>query len=218
MKSIDIFCASQASTAVCLSMDQASSSSSNTIQLGGRAIDRHNPIIRDSRRIGLRGHSAPCSSQPPIDPKPYQHPQKTKKSSSSKPSKPSDHHKRNSTGHDQKKKGTAENLTEHITNNYSSKPIDSVLRRSWVRPPADLITLPGSSRYLLSDTALLDSASDYDPVFALTPVDEKAQVAHQDESNPASKPSTSSRPKSTSSVQVSFLSVSLNHMTYYWLK
>ncbi|KAK6645759.1 hypothetical protein PHAVU_L001641 [Phaseolus vulgaris] len=46
MKRMDIFCASQASTAICLSMDQAScSSSSNTILLGGRVIDRHNPII-----------------------------------------------------------------------------------------------------------------------------------------------------------------------------
>ncbi|EOA22758.1 hypothetical protein CARUB_v10003472mg [Capsella rubella] len=50
-----MLCASQASpTTICSTMDktsQPSSSSSATIRLGGRAIDRHNPIIRDGRRL-----------------------------------------------------------------------------------------------------------------------------------------------------------------------
>ncbi|CAI9098152.1 OLC1v1034744C1 [Oldenlandia corymbosa var. corymbosa] len=63
MKGIDIFCASQAATAIRLGhMDDENdpsllSSSSATIQLAGgsisgRAIDRHNPIIKDPRRLG----------------------------------------------------------------------------------------------------------------------------------------------------------------------
>ncbi|KAF8105054.1 hypothetical protein N665_0163s0026 [Sinapis alba] len=48
-----MLCASQASTRnICSTMDQPSQpSSSSTVRLGGRAIDRHNPIIRDGRRF-----------------------------------------------------------------------------------------------------------------------------------------------------------------------
>ncbi|TKY62227.1 Copper transport protein CCH [Spatholobus suberectus] len=213
MKGIDIFCASQASTAICLSMDQPSSSyssSSNTTQFGGRAIDRHNPIITDPRRTPFRDLIAPSSSSHPhIDPKPLHDVPKAKKNSTSKPS---GQKKKNATkGHDQKKKSTVGKLTEQITNNYSSKPIDSILRRSWVRPPSDLITPPGSSRYLLGDTPSLDGISVYDPVLALTNVDkEKTQVLHQDVTNCSSKPSTSSLPKTGSSDQVVVLRVSLH--------
>ncbi|KAI4300163.1 hypothetical protein L6164_033571 [Bauhinia variegata] len=214
MKGIDIFCVSQASTAICLSMDQAScSSSSNTIQLGGRAIDRHNPIITDSRRrTPKEAINTPCSSsQPPIDPKPYQHLHgKSKKQSSSNQS---EKNKKNSTkGHDQKKKSSEANSREHITNNYSSQPISSVLRRSWVKPPANLLTPPGSSRYLLNDSAFLDSLSDHEPVLALTPVDskKKAPLVHDADHASKSTPSTSSRPKSAPSDQVVVLRVSLH--------
>ncbi|KAG4959445.1 hypothetical protein GLYMA_13G133600v4 [Glycine max] len=203
MKRIDIFCASQASTAICLSMDQASCSSSNTILLGGRTIDRHNPIINDSRRSTSKSLTAPCSSsQSPINPKPYHELHKAKKNSSSK----------NATkGHDnQKKRSTAEKLTEHVTN--TSKPIDDIVPRSWLKPPADLITPPGSTRSLLSDTALLDGSSDYDPVLALTTMinNKTSQAVHQDEANPVSKLSSSSHPKSGSSDQVVVLRVSLH--------
>ncbi|XP_028758250.1 protein SODIUM POTASSIUM ROOT DEFECTIVE 2 [Neltuma alba] len=209
MKGIEIFCASQASTAICVSTDEASSSSSKSVQLGGRAIDRHNPIIRDSRR-------APCASPsssplPPKDPKPQEQPQKAKKNSSSKPR---DENKRNSRkGHDQRKKSAAARLTEHITNSYSSKPLESIIRRSWVRPPPDLITPPGSSRYLLTETSVLDGLSNYDPVLALTPFDDnnqKAQPVHQDETNRTSKPSTSSLSRPPSSDKVVVLRVSLH--------
>ena len=252
MKRIDIFCASQASTAICLSMDQASCSSSNTILLGGRTIDRHNPIINDSRRSTSKSLTAPCSSsQSPINPKPYHELHKAKKNSSSKnatkghdnqkkrstaekltehvtnTSKPIDdivprkpYHelhkaKKNSSsknaakGHDNhhQKKSTAEKLTEHVTN--TSKPVDGIVRRGWLKPPANLITPPGSTRSLLSDTALLDGSSDFDPVLALTTTvnNKTSQVGHQDEANPVSKLSSSSHPKSGSSDQVSFLSL-----------
>ncbi|KAJ6425557.1 hypothetical protein OIU84_026182 [Salix udensis] len=49
MKKIDMFCASQASTAICMSMDRPSSSS--TVQLGGPSIDRRDPISRHQKRI-----------------------------------------------------------------------------------------------------------------------------------------------------------------------
>lgn len=215
MKRIDIFCASQASTAICLSMDQASCSSSNTIQLGGRAIDRHNPIISEPRRSTSKPFIAPCSSsQPHIDPKPYhdlQKKAKKKTTSSSSSSKPNGQNMKNiatTKGHDQKRKSsTAEKLNEHVTNNSysSSKPIDAIMRRRWLKPPSDSITPLGSTRSLLSDTAFLDGSSDYDPVLALTTVDtKKAQVVCQDETKPASKPSSSSCPKSGSSDQVGF--------------
>ncbi|RDY08157.1 Protein SODIUM POTASSIUM ROOT DEFECTIVE 2 [Mucuna pruriens] len=211
MKRMDIFCASQASTAICVSMDQASCSSSNTILLGGRTIDRHNPIINDSKRNTSKSLTAPCSSsQSPINPKPYHELHKAKKNPSSKPN---GHEKKSAIkGHDQKKKSTAEKLTEHVNN--TSKPIDGIVRRSWLKPPADLVTPPGSTRSLLTDSALLvDGSSDYDPSLALTTVNNKiSQIVDQiqDEANPASKLSSSSYPKSASSDQVVVLRVSLH--------
>ncbi|KAG9160924.1 hypothetical protein Leryth_008727 [Lithospermum erythrorhizon] len=84
-KTMDIFCASQSPSLVSLTMvdgsSPSSSSSSSTtttsIQLdgslgdGGRAIDRYNPIIRDSSRISK---SLPPSPQPEsllVSPKPH---------------------------------------------------------------------------------------------------------------------------------------------------
>ena len=201
-----MLCTSQASTAICMSMEEASCSSSSTIQLGGRAIDRHNPIIRDANRSS-RTLSAPCSSQPPINPKPYHQLQKTKKSSSSS-SKPADRNKKKSSTKpvdekkksstkpiDEKKKSVAKLTDHHIINKNSSQPTDIITKR-WTKPVGDLITPPGSSRYLLSDTALSDS----DPVLALVPVEEKkiTQAGNQDESN-ASKPSSSSSSSSKTS-------------------
>ncbi|ESQ40171.1 hypothetical protein EUTSA_v10015743mg [Eutrema salsugineum] len=48
-----MLCASKASTTnICSTMNQTSQPSSPaTVRLGGRAIDRHNPIIRDGRRL-----------------------------------------------------------------------------------------------------------------------------------------------------------------------
>ncbi|KAK1561991.1 hypothetical protein Q3G72_004558 [Acer saccharum] len=219
MKRIDIFCASQASTAICLSMqDQPSSSisscsSSAAIQLGGRAIDRHNPIItRDSRRFT----TVPCSSQtPPINPVPYHQLQKTKKSSNN-----SDHHQQTKKKDQKKKKKknpndiattttttnkkiiTTSTSSDSIYKNTvtSSVPAD-IKRKSSVKPGGDLITPPGSTRYLLSDGAFFDGFSDYnDPVFALVPGQSNKNITNpadlvldqQHQSTTASKPSLSS--------------------------
>ncbi|KAI5395414.1 hypothetical protein KIW84_061841 [Lathyrus oleraceus] len=174
MKRMDIFCASQASTAICLSMEQASCSSSNAIQLGGRVIDRHNPLINDSRRSTSKNITAPCSSsQPPIDPK--------KKSSFTSS-------KSNGTRvYEQKKKKSTEDnvVAEHV--NKSSKPVDSILKKRLVKLPADSnsITPHGSTRSLLSDRANLDGSSDYGHALALSKVVDKND---KDEPNPASKP------------------------------
>lgn len=78
MKGMDIFCTSQAATAICLSMEHPSSSSasasaspspslSSTILLGSSspAIDRHNPIIRDSRRSAAANPLAHKKKLPP---------------------------------------------------------------------------------------------------------------------------------------------------------
>ncbi|XP_058756682.1 protein SODIUM POTASSIUM ROOT DEFECTIVE 2 [Vicia villosa] len=204
MKTIELFCASQASTAICLNTDHASSStssSSNTIQYGGRAIDRHNPIITDPKRTPARDFTLPASPSPsPINPKSLHDLKKTKK-------------KKTTTT--KKSTTTAENSTElkHIANNFSSKPFDSILRRSWVKPPSDLIT-PPSSRYLLDDITSLEAVLDYDPVLGSTKVDDnkkKAQVSVEDENNHSSKQhSTSSAPKSSSTSQVVVLRVSLH--------
>ncbi|CAK8543787.1 unnamed protein product [Lathyrus sativus] len=204
MKTIEIFCASQASTAICLNTDHASSSSSsssNTIQFGGRAIDRHNPIITDPKRTPARDFTLPASSSPsPINPKPPHDLKKTKKKKTTAT-----------------KKTTTpnENSTEHkdIANNFSSKPFDSILRRSWLKPPSHSIT-PPSSRYLLDDITSLDGVLDYDPVLGLTKLDDskkKAQVFDEDENNHSSKQhSSSSVPKPSSTNQVVVLRVSLH--------
>lgn len=62
-----MLCASQASTTnICSTMDQTTQpSSSTTVRLGGRTIDRHNPIIRDGRRFTpppSPNHNPPSSS------------------------------------------------------------------------------------------------------------------------------------------------------------
>ncbi|CAL0299547.1 unnamed protein product [Lupinus luteus] len=222
MKRMDIFCASQASTAICLSMDpSASCSSSNTIQLGGKAIDRYNPIIiSDSRRTTSKSltttTTTTCSSSSklPIDPKPYHEQQNQKAKNKNSSSKPISQKKEKAIkGHDQKKKSIAEKVTEHVTNSYSSKPIDSVLRRSWFKPTSELFTPPGSTRCLLSDVTLVDGLSDNEPILALAMVNDKkkAQVVHQNETITASKPSSSSLKSSGSSdQQVVELRVSLH--------
>ncbi|XP_062172193.1 protein SODIUM POTASSIUM ROOT DEFECTIVE 2 [Alnus glutinosa] len=63
MKRMDIFCASPASTAICSSMEHRS-----MVRRGPRPIDRRNPHIHGRRKS--QPH-VPCSSQFPINPKPY---------------------------------------------------------------------------------------------------------------------------------------------------
>lgn len=204
-----MFCASQASTAICLSMNEASSSSSsNAHLLGGRAIDRHNPIIRDSKRdVVTRTLATPCSSQPPISPRPCRYQQKTRRSSSSKTCEMNKKDSSSKENDYQKKKASAVrvNSTEHVIKNSTSKPLDSVLRMSCVKSTQNIITPAGSSRYLLSETELVRGVAECDPVLALVPFDYRKapQHAHQDELKISSKSQCSSSPcKSSSSNQV----------------
>lgn len=195
MKGIDIFCASQASTAICMSMmDQPSSSSTSSSppsssiiheQLGGRTIDRHNPIIRDARRISTSARitlpSAPCSSEPPINPVPYHQLQKSskKKKGHSWSKENHDHQKRKSTSSSRAKpvEVANDNNDDKLKKSIVSAPSDAVVRRSWMAKPAsDLFTPPGSSRYLLSDSAeYFDGLSDHhhDQVLTLVPFGNK---------------------------------------------
>ncbi|XP_062117114.1 protein SODIUM POTASSIUM ROOT DEFECTIVE 3-like isoform X1 [Humulus lupulus] len=233
---IDIFCASQASTAICLSMDEASSSSS-TIQLGGKAIDRHNPIISDTRRGG-GGRvlpSVPCSYHPPINPKSYHQLQKTKKSSSNasktkstanEQAKKSSHSSKQNDH--QKRKSTSTTTTTTTTNSHaklvdyiktssftpSSSSIQGDVARKSSAKAADLVTPPGSTRYLLSDAAFLDGLTNYDPVLALVPLGNKktqlTTVKQEEESSSTTKDSSSNHSKPASSDQVVVLRVSLH--------
>ncbi|OIT37737.1 PREDICTED: protein SODIUM POTASSIUM ROOT DEFECTIVE 2-like [Nicotiana attenuata] len=203
----DIFCASQAATAICLSMEEASSSSasSSTIQLGGgsisssRAIDRYNPIIRDSRRTGPKSVSAPCSAHSPISPKP----QNKNRKSSSKPAKETKRkgsRKPLISKDDEKRKSSAEG-NENIS-------IKTTTSSSWrCTKPGEFITPPGSSRYLLGEKSnLLDALSDFDPVLKLVPSNSvEAVKTETDESCPTKPP-----PSSASANQVVVLRVSLH--------
>lgn len=200
MKGIDIFCASQASTAICVSMEPGSSSSS-AIDQGGRAIDRHNPIIRDARRSSVKTLTTPCSSQSPINPKPYHQLRQKNRKTTGK-------------SNDQIKKASAKNVDQY--GKSSAKPLD-MLRKSSAKF-VDLISPPGSSRYLLSEPPFFDVLPDFDPVLALVPVEpQKAKAVNLDDDSPVLKPSSSSgssdsKPSSSSGSadQVVVLRVSLH--------
>lgn len=214
MKGIDIFCVSQASTAICLSMDQASSSSpSSSILLGGRAIDRHNPIIGDGRRFPKGLPTAPCvSDPPPINPKPYHQLQKTRKTSSNKSSSSGDQTKKHSSDQKKKTSSKSSDVTKKTNTSKASDTADcknkgfdeiiDVKQKGCVKSLGDLITPPGSSRYLLSDANFFDGVSDYDPVLVLAPVEPKKkplQTVKQDVESTAPKFSSSSSSSSSRS-------------------
>ncbi|KAK2976579.1 hypothetical protein RJ640_024200 [Escallonia rubra] len=206
MKGMDIFCASQAATAIRLSMDEASSSSSSSsiTHLGctsGRAIDRYNPIIRDERRTAKAPFIAPTcttSSQPPVTPKPHNHihhhhhhhksSRKTIPSSTSSSTKPND-----------KKKKTL-TYAEPSSATETTSTVGSVVRKSsWsCTKPSEFISPPSSSRYLLGEKAFFSALADIDPVLALVPVDSlKSQAVKDDNESSAPKKAPSSTPPSS---------------------
>ncbi|KAK8651200.1 hypothetical protein V6N13_140812 [Hibiscus sabdariffa] len=185
MKRMDIFCASQASTSIYLSMDEAAPSSSSlasAIQLGGRAIDRHNPIIRDAKRFTTT-------------PLPSNQVSLRKKGKND--------HKKNSSSvsaksNDQKKKSSAKNGSlKPTTGNGKAKGID-------------LVTPPGSTRYLLGDSVLSDGISVYDPVWALVPAEENKVEAITKDQSIISKPSSPAFNEKPPADQVVVLRVSLH--------
>ncbi|KAK6152439.1 hypothetical protein DH2020_015074 [Rehmannia glutinosa] len=154
MKGIDIFCASQASTAICFSnnMEQnpssTPSSSSSTLLLpavGGAAIDRHNPIIRDPRRIPKY---LPPNSHPPIAPKSQKIPHKKK-------------NKRNTPFKENAKKSDDNNFSK-LDDDEKVKDGNNggIVRNRWkCTNPGDFISPPGSTRYLLRDKVVFDASS-----------------------------------------------------------
>ncbi|XVE61811.1 hypothetical protein DITRI_Ditri06bG0069200 [Diplodiscus trichospermus] len=212
---MDIFCASQASTAICLSMDQASSScsSASAIQLGGRAIDRHNPIIRDAKRFTRTPTFNPCTSQPPpINPLPSHQLRKNEKRSSTKSN--SDRTKKCSSAvsaksNDHKEKSSLK-PTDKVGRKSTSDIKDADTERKSFANAIDFVTPPGSSRYLLGDSAFFDGISDYDPVWALVPAETKKLQAIKQDQSIVSKPSSSSSSEKPSTDQVVVLRVSLH--------
>ncbi|XP_059296558.1 protein SODIUM POTASSIUM ROOT DEFECTIVE 3 isoform X1 [Lycium ferocissimum] len=195
----DMFCASQAATAICLSMEElgsSSSASSSTIQLGGgsisgsRAIDRYNPIIRDSRRTGPKSASAPCSAHSPISPKPQN---KNRKSTSKETKRKGGSRKPLIPKVDEKRKSSVE-ANENINNGVMKT-------RSWsCRNPGEFITPPGSSRYLLSEKNVLDALSDFDPVLKLSNPSSVEDVKIETDESCPPKPPPSSNQKDTENI------------------
>ncbi|KAJ8899764.1 hypothetical protein K2173_019464 [Erythroxylum novogranatense] len=191
-------------------MDQPSSSSSpssSNTQLGGRAIDRHNPIIRDQKR-NPRSFPVPTrASEPPIDPQPYHLPHKSKTSSA------------NINKKNDKSKRTSSKTKDQRGKKGSFKPSEDVKRSSTLAKevekkscsgPSDFFTPPGSSRYLLSETAFFDGLPpDFDPVLSLLPAEsDKTQAHNQSESTASSTPLSSRSDRSPNQVVV--LRVSLH--------
>ncbi|KAF8006340.1 hypothetical protein BT93_K0590 [Corymbia citriodora subsp. variegata] len=194
MKEIHSLCASQASTSTATPVHKSSS-----VGLGGRAIDRHNPLITDSRRLTSKqsptSASYMVSHDPPIQPKPHLHQlQNVSKKGSSKPA-PRDQSKISPKSSEGRK---------DFAKDKSLKQKDVI--KKTIALPSDLCTPPSSSRYLLSDTVLINDDS------VLTSVmDEhkKIQPSDQFDGFANSNPSSSSRSKPTSD-QVVVLRVSLH--------
>ncbi|KAL4576526.1 hypothetical protein LXL04_012621 [Taraxacum kok-saghyz] len=218
MKAIDILCASQAATSIVDYMDsnqQPSSSSSSSSSTGGRAIDRHNPIIQDQKRL-TRNTLLPSSITP-------------------------NKNKKNPKNSDQKRKTIAfadENSDQQLITNKNnsvknpSSSATTVVRRQggallgWgCTRPGDFISPATSSRFLLADKALSDQ---YDPLLKQVsppplPAPEKPDKVENDDSVekkddghlPSSPPKTTPRSSSSlssrsSNQQVVVLRVSLH--------
>ncbi|KAF2538472.1 hypothetical protein F2Q70_00006857, partial [Brassica cretica] len=141
---LKMLCASQASTRnICSTMDQpsqpsSSSSSSPTVRLGGRAIDRHNPIIRDGRRF-----------TPPPSP--------NHNSSSAPPSSSSTYHTPLKT-----RLGLESSETTRVSKRKSKKSQFDAGKSPISCFTSD--TPQGSSRYLLSNPVFFDGFVDSDPI------------------------------------------------------
>lgn len=151
-----MFCASQASTAICSSMDhihKPTTTVDDDERNSGRAIDRHNPIIKDGRRSFADDYiRMPASSQDGEISNKTLEIYKGRRSITG----------RRSTGGGGGGGGAAA-LLKLITNDMS------LARKSFscvARPACDFIkTPPGSTRYLLgSDSDSLTGSAGKDPV------------------------------------------------------
>ncbi|XP_022145551.1 protein SODIUM POTASSIUM ROOT DEFECTIVE 2-like isoform X2 [Momordica charantia] len=227
MKGIDIFFASQASTAICsrMEIEQASSSSSSSfppspsIELGGRALDRHNPIICDARRNSTATNTLLTPprdfSRPPISPHPHYQLTKSKKSSSKG-------NRKTNTKIPSVKQENEKKESSDILKKSSFIPTD-IVTRSFAKL-SDLVAPPppppaGSSRYLLeSDTdthsQFFNRLPEIDPVYDIVPVEEykdvKTDVVQDQSTSSTTQAPLSQQPNPTPTKQVVVLMVSLH--------
>ncbi|KAL9684915.1 hypothetical protein QQ045_022357 [Rhodiola kirilowii] len=156
MKSLDMFCASQAATAICMSLEQhVVSSSTATIQLGSA---RHNPTIDDGSRrsvSSLRGAVKRPSESSTSSSASSQH--------NLKPKRTSTYSKLYSNTREKKSSDEANGRKS------SASLVDAVRKSSCIKPSA-YFTPPGSKRYLLAEN---DSFAHSDRVLALVPTETK---------------------------------------------
>ncbi|KAI3945822.1 hypothetical protein MKW98_023096 [Papaver atlanticum] len=198
MKRIDLFCASQASTAICSSMDHQSMVRSNIVG-NSRAIDRHNPHLRDtirrSSREGLLNNNNDDNNNsinPSSSTSSTYHPlpknlSKSKSKTKSKPYHNKENQDQDKTTSSRKTSVSTNPITDLIFNHRKSsvtKPITPRISKSTItdlfsprkssvsKPIADLFTPPGSTRYLLSDSSFIDidPISEFNPRSALVPI------------------------------------------------
>ncbi|KAL1209975.1 Protein SODIUM POTASSIUM ROOT DEFECTIVE 2 [Cardamine amara subsp. amara] len=147
-----MFCASQASTAICSSMDHIHKPTTTDEHSSGRAIDRHNPIIKDGRRSFADDYiKVPSSAENGEISSRKLEIYKGRRSITA----------RRSTGGGGG--GAASSLLKLITNDIG------LARKSFscvARPACDFLkTPPGSTRYLLgSDPVSLSGSSGHDQV------------------------------------------------------
>ena len=207
-----------------MEIEQASSSSSSSsypsspvIQLGGRALDRHNPIICDGRR----NITAPNTlltpprefSRPPFSPQPHHHQLTKSKKTSSKANRKTKN-KIPFVKHEDEEKESSDSLPSTDFLKKSSFIPTDIVTRSFAKlsdlvappPPPPLV---GSSRYLLeSDTQsqFFDELPEIDPVYDINPVDDNKELkteVNQDESTSSTtQPTLSEEPKPTPTKQV----------------
>ncbi|KAK9061459.1 hypothetical protein SSX86_018640 [Deinandra increscens subsp. villosa] len=144
MKAIDIFCASQAAITTMDSgihhLPSSSSAASATATAnGGRAIDRHNPIIHDQKRLSRTINNWEN----------HQNNQKKKSKTTTK----------SSNGFADENSG--EQLVTAVKNNQVVRRQGGVLLGWGCTRPGDFISPANSSRFLLTDKALSDQ---FDPL------------------------------------------------------
>ncbi|XP_023005201.1 protein SODIUM POTASSIUM ROOT DEFECTIVE 2-like [Cucurbita maxima] len=229
MEGTDIFCASQASTAICSSMEieEVSSSSSSfpsspAIQLGGRALDRHNPIICDGRRNSTAPNSLLTPprdfTRPPFSPQPHHQLTKSKKTSSKGNRRTKT--KIPSVKQENEEREDCHTLPSTDTLKKSSFIPTDIVTRSFAKLN-DLIAPPapppaGSSRYLLgsdSQSEFFDRLPENDPVYDIVPADDYQELktdVNQDGSTSTTQETLSQQPKPTPTKQVVVLMVSLH--------
>ncbi|KAK9061465.1 hypothetical protein SSX86_018646 [Deinandra increscens subsp. villosa] len=154
MKAIDIFCASQAAITTMDSgihhLPSSSSSASATAAAnGGRAIDRHNPIIHDQKRLSRTINNF---TPPPLPPSTATNVNNKKKKKSKTTPKSSNSFADENSG---------EQLVTAVKNNQVVRRQGGVLLGWGCTRPGDFISPANSSRFLLTDKALSDQ---FDPL------------------------------------------------------